>query len=869
MQSATEFDADRYCRGVLDPARKRGNVPPPDLLDRYAISASMAQDRDAFQRRVEQVAKYWRGLKQQKLYRKLADALLAAHAQLQTAGQLTYAHFMQRRQEEKEQARARLESVVSDIAATTPAVPRATLTWLYDECGGMLSEDAIQSEFTARQVRVVDEEWALPSRPSAPWASLATYLATLGLRLVADAAFGAESVRGGFRLRHGFQLASGSRLTLELLTRKKQELAQRPHDERSTALASVLTVLQQAADHPGKLDALLLWQLIDVLQPQVTAGLPVRPIAASAAALGLEQAEAAELVLALVQHRSDTSGSRLATLVREADEAERSGATEKAAELLTNALAISSDQDGSLRSRLHALPPPPPGSVSATPKDGTVEVEWRPAPARTPGIRYRVVRQHGIPAAAPGAGRPVAETAGLRASDGEPVNGERLYYTVFATRGGDVWSAGSSATEVLMLPEVAGCELTAQADSVLGSWQVRPGTVDVEVTRAETSPPVTGGGEPVQASLAGFHDTGVHSGVRYYYRIRAVYLSGTDERLLTPGIVRWVTPEAVLGVVPELRAELRAGDEPVLLLEWDALDAGTVQIYRGDGPAPWPLGASVGLDELGGSGRPVAGTRAPAGDGMSQLLVRPANGRSYYHAVTVGANKAVLGASVSVPVMSPVTALRADRYRNKLRLSWRWPDECHVCRVQWWAAEPGSGTAEAIPDREAAQADRAARVDRGTPVECSRRRFDDDGGFEIAVGPRATTVSVRALHRDVEGEIVSEPAETTVPALGAMVRYAFRRRTRWRPWRRNRLVLTADQACRVPPLVVVHRAGRVMPLRPEQGTAIFHLAGVDLLPAVPLSVPVPLPAQHGPDWLACFCEDPPDGISLVPAESRT
>jgi hypothetical protein len=849
MRSGTEFDAGRYRRDVLDPARKRGNVPPPDLLARYAIAASMGQDPAAFQARLAQLVKYWRGLgQQQRLYRKLADALLAAHAQLDTAGQLSYAHFMQRRQEENDQARAKLKSVVSDIAATTPVVPRATLSWLHDECGGMLSEEAVQGEFAAHGVRVVDEEWVLPRRPSVQYTGLAINLATLSLRLGAEAVFGTEAVRAGFRLRHGFQLASGSRLTRDLLAEQKQVLAQRPHDERRTALTNVLTVLQQATERPGELDALLLWQLIDVLQPQVAAGLPVKSIAAAATGLGLDQAEAAELVLALVQHRSDAGGSRVAALIQEADAAERTGATEEAAELLTAVLATDGDPDGSLRSRLHSLPPPPPGAVSASPKDGVVEVEWRPAPARTPGIRYRLVRQHAAPAAAPGAGRLVAETAGLRASDGEPVSGERLYYTVFATRGGDVWSAGTSAPEVLILPEVADCELVAQADSVLGSWQVGPGAVDVEVTRAAASPPMTGGGEPVPASLAGFHDTAVRCGVRYYYRIRAVYLSGTGERRITPGIVRRATPEAVLGPVPELRAELQAGDDPELLLEWDSVEAGTVRIYRSSAAAPWPPGASVGLDELARGGRPVAGLPASDVDGKRRLLVRPDNGRNYYHAVTVGADKAVLGATVSVPFISPVTALRAARAGSKLRLSWRWPDGCHVCLVQWRPAEAGAEAA---------------------PVECSRRRFHDDGGFEITAGPRATTVSVRSLHRDTEGEIVSEPAQATVPGLGVTVLYAFHRKTRWRPWRRNRLVLTADQACRVPPMVVVYRAGRVMPLRPEQGSPVLHLAGADLSPAAPLSVPVPLPAQHGPGWLACFfSEDPPDGMSLVPAESR-
>ena len=77
------------------------------------------------------------------------------------------------------------------------------------------------------------------------------------------------------------------------------------------------------AEQPGELSALLTWQLIDVLQPQVAAGLPIRSISSSAVKLGLDEAEAAELMLALTQRRSDATGSRVASLVRDADAAQQ------------------------------------------------------------------------------------------------------------------------------------------------------------------------------------------------------------------------------------------------------------------------------------------------------------------------------------------------------------------------------------------------------------------------------------------------------------------------------------------------------------------------------------------------------------------
>jgi hypothetical protein len=849
MPSASDFDKSGYCRAVLDPARKRGNVPPPDLLVRYAVSAEMERDEAVFEARVAQVVKYWRSIRQQKLYRKLAEALLAAHTELKAADKISFAHFMQRRRAERDQAQARLESTVKEIAATMPAVPRSTLAFLYDDCGGVLSEEAIQKEFATHQVAVVDQEWVLPRRPPVQYSDLVTHLTAVGLRLAAEAVFTTEDVRGGFRLRHGFELRSGDRLTGDLLEQKNKSLDQRPRDERNTALRSVLAVLQTAAGRPGELDALLLWQLIDEVRPRLVAGLPIRSVANFAAELGLDPAEAAELMLALTQHRSEATGSRVAALVREADQAVQAKAIEEAAGLLTAALAMTSDDDV-LRTRLRSLPPPSPVRILATPRDRGVRLEWVPGPAKTAGIRYRVVREIDGPAATSAAGLLVAETSDHYATDTEPVFGERVYYTVFATRGADVWSEGTSAGEVLLLPDVSECALEAGESSVLGSWRIAPGTADVVVTRAAGSSELSESDmREIPASLAGFHDPEARPGTRYYYRIRAVYVSGAGERRITEGVGRWATPEEPLGVVRDLRAEVLSGPELDVLLSWETIQTGTVGIYRSDRPPPWTQGTCIPLEELAGYGRPVPGQPVLGGPGESRLRVRPPNGRSYFCAITAGASRAMIGPAVPVSLMRAVTGLRAARHCDRLRLDWQWAEDCYVCQVLWRAeGEPAGAT---------------------PPVECGLRRFEDDGGFEIGIGPQPGIASVRSVHRDAEGEIISPPAEIPVPARDVTVRYAFRRRTRWTPWRRSRLVLSADRAVRIPPLVVVHSAGRAMPMRAQQGTPIFRLPGADLPRAASWSVRIPAPPRRDPDWLACFFDGvPPDGIALVRAGHR-
>ena len=402
---------------------------------------------------------------------------------------------------------------------------------------------------------------------------------------------------------------------------------------------------------------------------------------------------------------------------------------------------------------------------------------------------------------------------------------------------------------MLRLPEVTDFRLEAQPDEVTGSWRVAPGTTDVIVTRAEGSPPDPTGGDKVTASLAEFHDTGVQGGTRYYYRACAVYVNDTGERWQTPGVVRWATPETPLDAVPELQADLQPANDPGIVLTWPAVEAGTVRIYRTNGASSLTAGTSIGLDELTRLGNPVPGQVSSDADGKSSLRTRVFNGRNYFTAITLGAERAVVGARTVLAVMSPVTEPRARRDGDHVWLRWTWADDCHVCRVKWSA---GSDRSPAAP-----------------PVECGRQRFDDDGGFGVAVGPDPVTISIRSIYRDAAGEILSAPAEIPVPGRDVIVRYAFQRAVWWAPWRRDRLILRADRECLLPPVMVVRRAGRIIPLRPEQGEPVFSLPDTQLFAGRPLSVRIPGLSHHEPDRLACFfAGDPPDGISLVPARSR-
>jgi hypothetical protein len=889
MTSASDFDQEAYRRDVLDPALGRRDTPPGDLMARYAITEDMEHDATAFAERVAEVVKYWRSIVLQKRYSKLARGLLVADQDLKDAKQVSYQNFARRRDEDRDRARRLLESAAADLAAMTSVIGPDAWAGLTGQLGSFLPEQAIREELIKHEVAITEQPWPLPARPVAACRTLATELTVLGLTLAAEAVFDTQTVRRRFRLRDGFRLSSGDHLDQGVLEEKKRRLAAKPHSERRTALENVLTTLHTAAGQPGALDALLLWQLIDVLEPQLAAGFPPRALARAATELGLEPVEAPELALAIFSQRQTPRNSlrraveaalaageilrarRLAAELPSGDEtakqaaaavtriegllgqvnaAEQAGDAEHSAELLTEVLATDYDEDGHLDLRLQGLVPPPPGSVRAAAGPGGVHVEWAPGAARTGGISYRVIRQVGGPAATAAAEPVVAETTGLTAIDDDPPPGQRLYYCVFASRGRDAWSAGAAAPEVIVLPEVADPQLEIGDAAVHGSWHVAPGTTDVVVTRGEWAPPEQHEGLPRDASLVGFIDQDVRIGVRYYYRIRAVYTTTSGERLVTPGLIGQITTEAALSPVHDLRAELLPGEDPAVALTWTAPETGTARIYRLGGPATRPPGTVVGLDDVTRLGRPVAGNVVADPEGRNLLRAGLANGQNHFCAVTVGIDRAVLGATASAAAMAPVRDLVARRYGRTIRLSWIWPDGCHKCLVQW---RPVPGPGEPNPAPEAAEA------------ECGRGQYHRSGSFEITVGPQRTMVSVQAIERTTDGVIASVPAQAEVPRAEVIVRYRFRPARWWAPWRRTGMVLTAAEACEVPPLVVVHSQGRAQPLRADQGTPVLRTRRLRLSAGSPAWVPVQIPERRGGDWITCFLDESgTEGIALVP-----
>ncbi|MFE4264012.1 Hsp70 family protein [Streptomyces sp. NPDC056883] len=181
----------------------------------------------------------------------------------------------------------------------------------------------------------------------------------------------------------------------------------------------------------------------------------------------------------------------------------------------------------------------------------------------------------------------------------------------------------------------------------------------------------------------------------------------------------------------------------------------------------------------------------------------------------------------------PVGQLQYVRRGDHLLVLWAWPEGALSARVRWRREGNISGAA----------------VGTGDTV-CRRRVYEHDGGFDLAVGNGAVTLTVEALVADL-GEDCEGASSLLVPAAPTVVSYepSVRRRLTGRV---ASVTFTSEDGCDLPGLRIVHSLGRFRPTSTAEGTVLHEVPAQRLSAATPLTVEFPLPATRGPSWLVCF-----------------
>ena len=303
------------------------------------------------------------------------------------------------------------------------------------------------------------------------------------------------------------------------------------------------------------------------------------------------------------------------------------------------------------------------------------------------------------------------------------------------------------------------------------------------------------------------------------------------------------SPGMPLLAVTDLRSRPMPGRNDIVQLSWTPPTAGIVSLRTAVTPPSWPEGSAIAAWEADSYGQPLGVSGMPGPDQrMSQELALPTT-RTFVTAFTIRAADAVRGHSVEITRGAPVRGLSAHRLgEGEVRLTWEWPDEAIAAYVAW---QPLAATDQ-----------RGQAVNR--PRRCSRRVFEDDGGFAAFMGYAAQRVEVWAAFKEAGGEVFTAPAETEVPGIGVPVRYSFRRVPgplgTIRRRRLRELVLTSEHPCILPALVVIEskRPGIPRDLH-DDDDILAKIPGRPIEPGEELREVVRL-GPRGPSWIGCFID---------------
>ncbi len=196
--------------------------------------------------------------------------------------------------------------------------------------------------------------------------------------------------------------------------------------------------------------------------------------------------------------------------------------------------AVNADGESALSSEIGAMPvapvPAPPGTVNATPGDGTVAIDWAPV-SRADSYNLYWSNTAGVVPGATGVTKIEAIQATSYAHVGL-TNGSTYYYVVTAvsTGGESVASAESAATPLPPAPG-APANLTATTDDthVHLAWSNTLGATSYNLYWSKTAGVVPGAAGVTQipgVTATSYTHTGLTNGDTYYYVATAVGAGG-------------------------------------------------------------------------------------------------------------------------------------------------------------------------------------------------------------------------------------------------------------------------------------------------------------------------------------------------------
>jgi hypothetical protein len=425
-----------------------------------------------------------------------------------------------------------------------------------------------------------------------------------------------------------------------------------------------------------------------------------------------------------------------AALVGQYDLAMKSRDYAAAATALRGALAVDT-ADEELRQRLERLPPLPPASLSVRVDGRALDLAWPSDGAGS--VRYVVVRTAGaVPANADDGDVLARNLDATRYRDQQAPVGRAVRYAVFATRDGVSFSDPATATSVV-LPAPSQLSASPGLADVSLSWSTPPEAVDVVVTR--TAP--DGSQREYRPTTPGqLTVTGLATGTRYRFAVRAVYLlPGAERRESAPAEVD-ATPRSAIRAVDDLRIEAQtaAGHR----VAWSTVVGYAVELWALPVNAQVTAGARMSFAALADQrGRRLPLRPGKDAGGVTAREFAPPAEVSLLVPVTVDGDGGLAGQPIVTGSAPAAGNPAAERFGDELRVSWEWPGVDCLIEVGW-----------------SADGHRQAR-------RVSRAGYNDEGGVRIAGPVRDLTLTtvVRGGTQEWSSPAVPVPVAAVAPSI--------------------------------------------------------------------------------------------------------
>ncbi len=461
--------------------------------------------------------------------------------------------------------------------------------------------------------------------------------------------------------------------------------------------------------------------------------------------------------------------------------------------ILAEALMIAADCREA-REQLDKIPASPASGVRASIDGAEVAVTWRASP--TPGVFYELIRvdSDGIRA------QIATSQPGCEAVDRSAESGAIARYEVVAVRGASRSPSATSAP-IVIARELQQLTVFSGDREVRLGWTALGARGLAQITRKQDS---NGHEEHLTAESNGLTDRGLTNGERYTYLARVRYAGPSGEPVVTPGIVIYGQPVARPEAVTIIAAE------PTLqgiLISFSAPPAGTVTVLRCAEQPTLMRGEELDPLGLGSLGTPVPQNAGGALDPDLQ------SGSRWYLPVTVAGTMAVAGEAFRCLALPGVTNVRVVDEGSAVRATWSWPETLRAVLVLWRTDRQPEGSEDPAAQRQMFR--RSEYKDYGGLTI----RGEIDQSIFVAVFP-----AVRVGNEYHYGTNASREARAALTRVKKTnVRYEIKRSGVRR--KRVEIGVLEPGGDSVPEIIVVARAGDLLPRQPTDGEIIARLGG--------------------------------------------